>query len=456
MKKLLTALLLAFSVLAHGQTLVRPLQGGTGIANANLSTWTITGAYPFTGTLTGSTGVTFPTSGTLLTTTGTAANSSQLLGGTWAIPGTIGSTTPNSGAFSALAITGNITVSGNARRYMGDFSNATFANRTYLQSATTNGATVVGLLPNGIGTAVGFNFFNNSDVTAATGLGQFSFTSSSMNFNSTVLNGGTQLPINFLIAGVSKMTIDTSGAISIPGTVSSGQITANLTGNVTGNASGSALTVTQAAQTAITSVGTLTSLAVSGAATVGTTFGVTGVTTLDSYQIFRASSVSMGFIGSYLELLGSGNADDLYVSAVAGKNTYLGGGASTGINVAQATGAVTIPGTLGIGVTPVSKLQVSGHIGTGGSIPAVSACGTGPAITTGSTDTAGEITQGTISTGCVITFAAAYPRAPFCTVTSEAGLAFSYVSAAGTITITNIGALSSTKANYICIQNDLL
>jgi hypothetical protein len=35
-----------------------------------------------------------------------------------------------------------------------------------------------------------------------------------------------------------------------------------LTGNVTGNASGSALTVTQAAQTAITSVGTLTSLAV--------------------------------------------------------------------------------------------------------------------------------------------------------------------------------------------------
>ena len=39
-------------------------------------------------------------------------------------------------------------------------------------------------------------------------------------------------------------------------------IVANLTGNVTGNASGSALTVTQAAQTAITSVGTLTALQV--------------------------------------------------------------------------------------------------------------------------------------------------------------------------------------------------
>ena len=41
-----------------------------------------------------------------------------------------------------------------------------------------------------------------------------------------------------------------------------------LTGNVTGNASGTALTVTQAAQTAITSVGTLTGLTMGGALTL--------------------------------------------------------------------------------------------------------------------------------------------------------------------------------------------
>ena len=51
---------------------------------------------------------------------------------------------------------------------------------------------------------------------------------------------------------------------------SSGALTATsfvgaLTGNVTGNASGSALTVTQAAQSAITSVGTLTGLTIDGA-----------------------------------------------------------------------------------------------------------------------------------------------------------------------------------------------
>jgi hypothetical protein len=49
-----------------------------------------------------------------------------------------------------------------------------------------------------------------------------------------------------------------TGATSITSTAFAGA----LTGNVTGNASGSALTVTQAAQTAITSVGTLTALAV--------------------------------------------------------------------------------------------------------------------------------------------------------------------------------------------------
>lgn len=111
---------------------------------------------------------------------------------------------------------------------------------------------------------------------------------------------------------------------------------------------------------------------------------------------------------------------------------------------------------VGIGTTtPGSILTVLGHIGTDGARPALSACGTSPAITTGSTDTAFEITQGSISTGCVITFATAYARAPFCTVTDQAGLAFSYTTSASAITVVNIGALSSTKMNGICVSNDL-
>jgi hypothetical protein len=56
-------------------------------------------------------------------------------------------------------------------------------------------------------------------------------------------------------------------------------VVANVTGNLTGNASGSALTVTQAAQTAITSVGTLTALGVTGTVTAGAFSGpLTGAT----------------------------------------------------------------------------------------------------------------------------------------------------------------------------------
>jgi hypothetical protein len=112
-------------------------------------------------------------------------------------------------------------------------------------------------------------------------------------------------------------------------------------------------------------------------------------------------------------------------------------------------------GNVGIGTTsPASKLTVKGHIGTDGLAPALTSCGTSPSIVTGSTDTAGEVTEGTISTGCTITFQTAYARAPFCTATGQAGLVFTYTISASALTITNVGALSSTAVDYHCISND--
>lgn len=105
--------------------------------------------------------------------------------------------------------------------------------------------------------------------------------------------------------------------------------------------------------------------------------------------------------------------------------------------------------------SPASRLTVNGHIGTDGALPVVSSCGTSPNIIVGSTDTAGEITEGTSATGCTITFSASYARPPFCTVTSQSGLKFSYGISASAISITNIGLLSGTKINYHCIANDL-
>tara|TARA_R100001594_G_scaffold34867_2_gene63990 strand:+ start:11600 stop:15925 length:4326 start_codon:yes stop_codon:yes gene_type:complete len=77
-------------------------------------------------------------------------------------------------------------------------------------------------------------------------------------------------------AWVSNPAVSSSGNVTFAGTVTgnafsgpltgnvTGNITGNLTGNVTGNTSGTAATVTGAAQSAITSLGTLTGLTVDG------------------------------------------------------------------------------------------------------------------------------------------------------------------------------------------------
>ena len=87
------------------------------------------------------------------------------------------------------------------------------------------------------------------------------------------------------------VTLDSSGGITLDadggtitfadagsslGTITSDGFTGNVVGNVTGNASGTALTVTQAAQTAITSVGTLTALTVDDVVINGKVITMTG------------------------------------------------------------------------------------------------------------------------------------------------------------------------------------
>lgn len=91
------------------------------------------------------------------------------------------------------------------------------------------------------------------------------------------------------------------------------------------------------------------------------------------------------------------------------------------------------------------------HVGTAQTTaPALSSCGTGPAIV--GTDEAGEVTMGTGSpTGCVITFNQPYVGAPLCVVTWQATplASQSYVVSNTAITLTQTGT-SSNKANYIC------
>jgi hypothetical protein len=177
---------------------------------------------------------------------------------------------------------------------------------------------------------------------------------------------------------------------------------------------------------------------------------------------FRAGYYETGSNAFYLNNKDQTNtAGDKAYSLLYGNFAGAGGttvGQQLTINAATTTAnsALIVNGNVGIGTTsPASKLTVNGHIGTDGAIPTLTSCGTSPSIVTGSTDTAGEVTEGTIATGCTITFASAYARAPFVTVTAQSGLVFSYTISASAITITNVGALSSTKLDYHVISNDL-
>jgi hypothetical protein len=80
--------------------------------------------------------------------------------------------------------------------------------------------------------------------------------------------------------------------------------------------------------------------------------------------------------------------------------------------------------------------------------PTVSACGSGAAVA--GNDNSGTITEGSVATGCTLTFSVTKGNAPVCVLSAESGLAFSYSQSTSAVTISNIGALSGTKIDYFC------
>ena len=111
--------------------------------------------------------------------------------------------------------------------------------------------------------------------------------------------------VNITTGGTKRIEIDSSG-LDVTGDVTAttfvGALTGNVTGNVTGNASGTAATVTTAAQSAITSLGTLTALTVDSIIVDGTNIGHTsdtdaiaiasnGVVTFSQIPVLPANSI---------------------------------------------------------------------------------------------------------------------------------------------------------------------
>jgi hypothetical protein len=128
----------------------------------------------------------------------------------------------------ALVVTGlatfgaGISITGAGNRITGDFSNATVANRVLFQSSTTNGATSVGVIPNGTQLNSSFSAFNNSDPTNAAFAGIGTTGGTEARIQSGITGTGTYLPMTFYTGGSERVRIDqTTGNVVIAPTTTS-------------------------------------------------------------------------------------------------------------------------------------------------------------------------------------------------------------------------------------------
>jgi hypothetical protein len=110
-------------------------------------------------------------------------------------------------------VAGNITLDGTARRFYANWSDATQANRAYLQTSVTDGNTGIPIVPNGTGTSAGITLFNTSD-TANAAVAQVVTSGNNLLLRGTKVGTGTYGDIEFQTSGTnSRATITSTGDI---------------------------------------------------------------------------------------------------------------------------------------------------------------------------------------------------------------------------------------------------
>ena len=90
-------------------------------------------------------------------------------------------------------------------------------------------------------------------------------------------------------------------------------------------------------------------------------------------------------------------------------------------------------------------------------LPTLASCGTSPSfLNSEATDASGTIVEGSTASGCTLTFRTSWSQVyngqlPHCVLSSRSGLAFTYTVSATQIVVTNVGSLSSTDIDYVCL-----
>ena|SRR3990167_1272888 len=130
-------------------------------------------------------------------------------------------------ATAGLTTSGNITLSGSARRIIGDFSSSPTSDRTLLQTSTANGFSDVVAIPNGTGTLSQFSAYSSSDPANSSLIGIRATASGDAKILSTKTGTGTLLPITVFFGAAEALRIhETTFDITHAGTTDATSLTA--------------------------------------------------------------------------------------------------------------------------------------------------------------------------------------------------------------------------------------
>jgi hypothetical protein len=132
-------------------------------------------------------------------------------------PAVAGSTTVNlpsaSGSLLNITTGGVFNIPGLGARITGNFSDNTITNRVAFQSSTTNGNTILELIPNGIGTQCNINLETDSAINNGN-VGSIYQNNGQMTIQTVPRGTATATPMTFATNNVEQMRIATNGDLS--------------------------------------------------------------------------------------------------------------------------------------------------------------------------------------------------------------------------------------------------